>query len=115
MLWLTEDARLVCKHELGIVDIARSQEWVTVEGRSVLVDDDPESRSIDGCPNINPPAGMRACKNTLRVQRGYSDLLRVDGSRVCLDTVLGLTDGTPPGTVEYKVRHAGQDLVSEFA
>lgn len=113
MLWLTEDARLVCKHELGIVDIARSQEWVTVEGRAVLVDDDPESRSIAGCPNIG--ATIKPCTNTLRVRQGYSDWLRIGDRRVCLDTVLGLTDGTPPGTVDYKVRHAGQDLVSEIA
>jgi hypothetical protein len=33
---------------------------------------------------------------------------------VCLDTVTGLTDGTPPGIVTYKVRHAGQALVSEM-
>jgi hypothetical protein len=32
---------------------------------------------------------------------------------MCLDTVNGLTDGTPPGVVEYKVRHAGQELVTE--
>ncbi|HUP20557.1 MAG TPA: hypothetical protein VM778_11460 [Gemmatimonadota bacterium] len=113
MLWLTEDARLVCKHELGIVDIARSQEWVTVEGRAVLVDDDPERRSIAGCPNIG--ATIKPCTNTLRVRQGYSHWLRIDDRRVCLDTVLGLTDGTPPGTVDYKVRHAGQDLVSEIA
>lgn len=113
MLWLTEDARLVCKHELGIVDIARSQSWVTVQGRAVLVDDDPEGRSIAGCPNIG--ATIKPCTTTLRVQRGYSDLLRIDEKRVCLDTVLGLTDGTPPGVVEYKVRHAGQDLVDESA
>jgi hypothetical protein len=113
MLWLTEDARLVCKHELGIVSIEATQEWVTVESRKVLVDDNPEQRSISGCPNIS--VTIKPCNKTLRVQHGYSDLLRIDTKRVCLDSVRGLTDGTPPGTVEYKVRHAGQDLVSEAA
>jgi hypothetical protein len=52
---------------------------------------------------------------TLPVKSGYSDFVRIDGKRICLDTVTGLTDGTPPGTVEYKVRSAGQDFVSEAA
>jgi hypothetical protein len=39
--------------------------------------------------------------------------VRIDGRRVCLDTVTGLTDGTPPGTIKYEVRSPGQDLVSE--
>ena len=29
----------------------------------------------------------------------------------CLDSVRGLTDGTPPGTVHYQVRSPGQDWV----
>ena len=113
MLWLTEDALLVCKHEMGVVKIVATQTLVTVSGRRVLVDNDPESKSIGGCPNINPAAGMRPCLNTLKVQRGYSDFLRIDGRSVCLDTVTGLTDGTPPGVVKYLVRRAGQEFVSE--
>jgi hypothetical protein len=34
---------------------------------------------------------------------------------VCLDAVTGLTDGTPPGIVKYKVRNAGQRLVGASA
>ena len=36
---------------------------------------------------------------------GYSAWLRVDGHRVVLSTLDGLTDGTPPGTVHYTVRY----------
>jgi hypothetical protein len=39
--------------------------------------------------------------------------VRIDGCAVCLDTVTGLTDGTPPGIVTYKVRSPGQTLVTE--
>ena len=113
MLWLTEDAVLVCKHEMGVVKIIPTQTLVTVGGRKVLVDNDPEAKTIGGCPNTNPAAGMRPCLNTLKVQQGYSDFLRVDGRSVCLDTVTGLTDGTPPGVVKYIVRSAGQEFVSE--
>ena len=31
--------------------------------------------------------------------------------RLCLDTVVGKTDGTPPGVVIYHVRQPGQDFV----
>jgi hypothetical protein len=111
MRWLTEDAVLVCDHEQGLVGIVASQGLVTVEDRRVLVETDPEQRPIAGCPNYGP--AIKPCTSTLRVRTGYSDLLRIEGRRVCLDTVTGLTDGTPPGTVRYKVRRPGQALVSE--
>jgi len=113
MLILTEDAVIVCKHELGKVKIEATQHLVTVQGRSVLVETDPEGRPISHCPNLGPT--IRPCQTTLKVKVGYSDLLRIEGRRVCLDTVKGLTDGTPPGIVEYKVRSAGQDFASEVA
>jgi len=113
MLILTEDAVVVCKHELGKVKIEATQRLVKVEGTSVLVETDPEGRPISHCPNYGPT--IRPCLTTLKVKVGYSDLLRIEGRRVCLDTVKGLTDGTPPGIVEYKVRSAGQDFVSEVA
>ena len=111
MQLLTEDALVVCTHELGIVEIITSQSLVTIGRRKVLVEIDPQGRSIAGCPNVGP--GIKACLTTLVVKEGYSDLLRIDGKRVCLDTVTGLTDGTPPGTVKYKVNNPGQDLVRE--
>lgn len=109
MRLLTEDAVLVCLHELGRVENRPSQSLVTIDGRKVLVDDDPERRSIARCPNIG--ATIKPCQTTLKVKTGYSTWVKVDGKAVCLETVLGLTDGTPPGIVEYKVRTPGQGLV----
>ncbi len=111
MYILTEDALLVCKHELGTVSIKATQDLVTIEKRRMLVENDPEGRSIARCPNVG--ATIKPCQKTLKVKQGYSDFICIDGKRVCLDTVTGLTDGTPPGTVQYKVRKPGQDLVSE--
>jgi hypothetical protein len=112
MLLLTEDAVVVCNHELGHVKIVATQELVTVEGRRVLVEPDPEGRPISGCPNTG--AAIKPCLTTLRVLTGYSPgLLRIEGRRVCNDTVSGFTDGTPPGAVRYKVRAAGQEFVGE--
>jgi len=111
MLILTEDAVLICKHEVGKIKNKWSQDFVTIEKRHVLVDDDPEGRQISGCPVV-PPIG-RPCVTTLKVQQGYSDWVRIGGKSICLDTVTGFTDGTPPGTVKYKVNFAGQVFVSE--
>jgi hypothetical protein len=48
------------------------------------------------------------------VQKGYSQFIRVEDHWLCLDTVTGFTDGTPPGVVMYVVRDAGQNFVSEM-
>ncbi|MPZ68910.1 MAG: hypothetical protein GEU71_05215 [Actinobacteria bacterium] len=111
MLVLTEDAKLVCMHQAGVVEIEPSQVWVTIDTRLVLVSTDPEDKAINGCPNIN--VGIRPCKNTLKVKKGYSTWVRIDEDRVCLDSVEGLTDGTPSMFVKYIVEDPGQMFVSE--
>jgi hypothetical protein len=110
MRCLTEDAVLVCLHMLGRIQNQPSQSLVTVDGRRVLVDADPETRSISLCPNIG--VTIKPCTQTLKVVVGYSAFVKIDGKALCLDTVRGLTDGTPPGVVEYQVLVAGQQLVS---
>lgn len=111
MLILTEDAVLLCQHQLGKVGLVPTQTLVTVGGRKVLVQPNPEGRPISGCPNIG--ATIKPCLTTLKVSAGYSQWIRVDGQPLCLDTVTGYTDGTPPGVVEYQVRSAGQAFVEE--
>jgi hypothetical protein len=110
MLALTEDAGLYCKHGPGKVSIKATQALVRIEGRCVLVEPDPVGRSISGCPSVVP---FKPCLTTLAVQKGYSQFIRVENRRLCLDTVTGFTDGTPPGVVMYVVRSAGQKFVSE--
>lgn len=110
MQWLTEDARLACDHGGGVKN-QLSQNLVRINDRPVMVATDPEGRSIGGCPNANVMIGMKPCVTTLKVIEGYSALIRIDGHPVCLSTVRGLTDGTPPGTVNYKVLTPGQTLV----
>lgn len=109
--WLTIDARLACDHGGGVKN-KNSQEWVRIEQRVVLVSTDPEGREINGCTFTAPMAGMKPCKVTLKVKSGYSDFVRIGGCKVCLQTVLGMTDGSPPGTVNYKVLTPGQSLVA---
>lgn len=108
MRWLTERAVIACDHEGRVVNVP-SQRWVTVSGSPVLVDDDPQHRTVVGCPNYGPT--IKPCTATLRVLAGYSKWLRIGGCRVTLSHLDGLTDGTVPGTVHYTVRRPGQHLV----
>src|SRR4051812_45421452 len=110
---ITEDALVVCAHELGTVGLHHRQDFVTINGRKMLVDNDPEGCSISKCPNIG--ISIKPCQTTLKVDTGYSTFIRIDGHRLCLDSVVGKTDGTPPGVVIYHVRQPGQDFVEGSA
>lgn len=109
---LTDQAVLVCNHQTGIVTNQPSQKWVTIAGRPILVEDDPERKAIKGCAMATPT--IKPCTLSLKVTSGYSDLVRIDGHRICLDDVTGLTDWTG-ANVQYKVRTPGQDLLAESA
>jgi len=110
MLLVVENALLTCAHRLGVVGIIPAQRFVTIGGRAVLAAPDPVAKPIVGCPNVGPT--IKPCLLTLAVKTGYSDFVSIGGRKVCLDTVKGLTDGTPPGTVDYTVRGPGQGFVT---
>jgi hypothetical protein len=112
MLILTQDAVIQCAHA-GQVKLKHRQNFVAVERRLVLVHDDPEGRDIAGCPFTGP--GIKPCLKTLKVRTGYSAFVRIANRRVCLDSLLGLTDGTPPGSVKYEVRTPGQNFIRSEA
>jgi hypothetical protein len=112
MLILTRDASLACVHmHRGKVKVEFSQDWVTVGGRSVLVDSDPEHRSISGCP-LTTLTGQKPCQLTLNVTRGYVRFIFVSGHSLCTEDLIGKTDGHPPGTADYLVLSPGQDFVN---
>src|SRR5512142_507762 len=114
MRWLTEDAILNCQHG-GTLKLVTTQDFVRINKRLVLIEDNPENRSIHMCPNRNPVIGIKPCLLTLKVKKGYSTFIRITQHPVCLDTVEGLTDGTPPGVVKYIVNAPGQSLVESAA
>jgi hypothetical protein len=111
MFFVTEKATIICKHPGGEVEKVPSQNWVTIENKRVLVENDPEGRTINGCSNSG--GSNKKCLTTLPVQTGYSDLIRVDGKRLCLDPITGFTDGIPPGFFKYVVTDPGQPFVQE--
>ena len=110
-LWLTEDADVRCTHHLGRVPQRASQSWVRVEGCAVLVVPDPIGRPISGCPNIG--VSIKPCTSTLALTQGPSSFVRIEGRPVVRADLRGLTDGTPPGEVEYRPVDAAQALVGE--
>lgn len=111
MLVITENATILCAHKLGQVAISASQHFVRINGQKILVEPDPVAKGISGCPNVGP--SIKPCTGTLAVQQGYSQFVRIGGRRICLSSVTGLTDGTPPGMVKYDVQSPGQSFVSE--
>jgi hypothetical protein len=113
MKLLTDAASLKCLH-MGVVRNKASQTWVTIAEHPVLVDNDPETRDIDRCPNRGPH-GIKPCGKTLKVTQGYSVFIRIDGHAVCLDNLWGFTDGTPPGIVKYNVVDPAQNFVTGAA
>ncbi|MFJ5958020.1 hypothetical protein ACIQC5_18945 [Paenarthrobacter sp. NPDC092416] len=105
---LVKEAILRCGHD-GKVENVPSQEWVRVHESPILVDNDPQGRDISMCPHIG--INIKPCNKTMPVTKGYSTFISIGGKAVCLDTVEGFTDGTPPGAVKYNVRRPGQTFV----
>lgn len=109
MKLITENAVISCDHKTGIVMKKASQSVVYINGSKVLVGNDPGAKPIVGCTNVSPT--IKPCTMTLGVERGTSDLVYIENHPVCLETVEGGTDGTPPGITRYKVRAPGQKFV----
>ncbi|MHC4954368.1 MAG: hypothetical protein ACYTGZ_10795 [Planctomycetota bacterium] len=110
MIILNKRAIYVCAHPPGMAKAKASQSWVRIQGSPVLVKGDPKNCTIGGCP-VPPPA--KPCIKTLVDAAGHSGFVRIDGTRVCLNTVTGLTDGAPGGP--YMVGSPGQAFVSASA
>jgi len=107
--FVTLQAKIPCKHKTGIVELFTFQDLVKIEGQPVLVENDPQNKPIDGCSNLGPT--IKPCTLTMQVKKGYSKFIAIDGRAVCLDSLTGLTDGTPPGMIEFTVDDPGQTFV----
>ena len=102
-----------CLHK-GVVRNKPSQAWVTIEKDSVLVDNDPEGRDIDRCPNRGPH-GIKPCGKTLQGTSGLLDLHSHRPPRRVPRQPLGSHRRTPPGVVKYNVIDPGQKFVAGVA
>ncbi len=105
---LTSNGKLKCLHQLGVADCrSNSQSWVRVGGHPVLVGNDPAGRSFG---TAGPPCSIPTlmCLGTLVPMAGHSSFVRIGGTPVCLDTIVGLNQ---PSGFGYFVQDPGQTLV----
>ena len=107
---LTNAALLNCDHKTGTVMNIASQDFVTINGAPVLINNDPMLKPISGCPNAGPT--IKPCTSTVNIEDGKSALVFVNNKPVCMDTISGGTDGTPPVATKYSVTFPGQTFVS---
>lgn len=108
---LTERSVLHCAH-MGTVSLNPSQQWVRVNGASVLVDPDTVNRPVVACPMatlVNTP-----CTQTMTADRdaSFSSLVRIDSRGVCLDTATGVTNWSQLLNTPYTVTSPAQDFVA---
>ena len=108
-LVVTSNARIICAHG-GQVTLIPKQTMVQIQGGMVMRESDLVGSPIVGC--AQPPSpGSKPCTLVVSVIPGTGSSMRVTagGLPVHLDTLTGITDGVPPGTIQ--VLSAGQTTV----
>jgi hypothetical protein len=108
-LVITTNARIICAHG-GQVTLLPRQGTVTIQGAPVLRETDLIGAPIVGCAQP-PSVSSKPCTTVVSVLPGGSAFgVSAVGMPVHLDSLSGVTDGVPPGTVS--VLFAGQTTVS---
>jgi hypothetical protein len=106
---VTSNARIVCAHA-GQVQLIPKQTTVQIQGGMVMRETDLIGAPIVGCAQA-PSTNTKPCTTVVSVIPGSGSNPRVlaQGMPVHLDTLTGITDGVPPGTIQ--VLSAGQTVV----
>lgn len=105
---VTSNARIVCAHG-GQVTLIPKQTTVTIAGAPVLRETDIMGSPIVGCAQP-PSVSTKPCTLVASILPGGSaPTVSAGGMPVHLDSLSGMTDGVPPGTV--MVVSAGQTTV----
>ncbi len=105
---VTSNARIICAHG-GQVQLIPKQTTVSIQGGMVMRETDLIGAPILGCPVV-PSTNSKPCTMVASTFPGGSapNVLAV-GMPVHLDTLSGITDGLPPGTIS--VVDPGQRVV----
>jgi hypothetical protein len=105
---VTTNARIVCAHG-GQVTLLPRQQTVTIQGGAILRETDLMGAPIAECAQP-PTVSSKLCLVVVSVMPGGSaPTVSVAGMPAHLDSLTGMTDGVPPGTVS--VISAGQTTV----
>lgn len=108
---ITDRTDLRCDHGGSLTGVFSTAPFVKINGASVLVDGDLLLKPVAGCPNIG--ATIKPCNLTLTMSNGKSSFIKINGRSVLLENATGITDGTPPGVVQYSVFLTHQSFVKE--
>jgi len=107
-LIVTTKATIMCSHG-GRVTLVPKQAQVLIQGGSVLCEGDLSGAPIVGCLQAPSPS-TKPCTMVVSTLPGSSaPTVLVLGRPVLLQTLSGMTDGVPPGTL--KVSNPGQATV----
>lgn len=106
---VTTNARIVCSHG-GQVTLIPKNPTVTAGGAPVVRETDLVGAPIVGCAQA-PSTNTKPCTMVVSTLPGGSaPLVAAGGMPVHIDSLSGVTDGVPPGTIS--VVSAGQATVS---
>jgi hypothetical protein len=95
---VTTGATILCSHG-GKVTLTPGQTTVSIQGGAVLCEPDLVGAPIVGCAQPATPSS-KPCTTVASTTPGSSSpRVSVGGRPVYLDTLSGLTDGVPPGTI----------------
>jgi hypothetical protein len=105
---LTTGATVKCSHQGTVQVSSAGQSVMEIGDKPVLVTGDLEGKSISGC-KLTASTSTSPCVSTTSMLIGAATRMQAGGKFVLLDTAMGLTDSTPPGT--WSVEAAGQSKV----
>lgn len=95
---LTIASTVQCGH-FGTVAVSSSTK-LTVSGSAVLIQTGVAGKSVAGCTTQVTPGGNKPCTTVGSVAPPSLALkLTAGGQPVVLDSLVGLTDGVPPGAL----------------
>jgi hypothetical protein len=103
---LTESSDVECGHQ-GTVGVTGAPK-LTVGGNKALLQTGVAGQSVTACTTPNAPAATpptKPCQTVVSVLPvSLARKLTIGGQPVVLDTLKGLTDGLPPGTLTAAAR-----------
>jgi hypothetical protein len=92
---LTTGSTVMCKH--GGKVATGSTAKLTVNGLPVLLAAGVSGRTVTTCPITDDPnTSTTKCRTVAAIIKGPAVKLKVGGQPVILDTLTGMTNGTPP-------------------
>lgn len=107
-LLLTAAAEIICTHG-GRVVLIPTQEQLIIQGSPALCVPDLQGAPIVGCA-VPPTPATKPCTAVAAIMPGSWTLrVAVGGRFVYVQTLVGITDGVPPGALECLF--AGQVIV----